>query len=76
MLAICEAACQPQPITPRVEAPSRARWAAATARGRARAQLAELVGLDHRRERGGAREKRSTTNGVPVAVHAYDLSPA
>ena len=72
------AACQPQPITPRLAAPSRARWRAATAEAapvRSCPSLsASITAVEPRPADRARRAGRRTASRVPV--QAYVFSPA
>ena len=70
MHATCVSACQPQPMTPSVDAPAFARYFAATRARRAGAELPEPVGLDDGDELGpvGAEEKHDEARPVAVAA--------
>ena len=75
MHATCDAACQPQPITPRLAAPSFARWRAATPDAAPVRSCPSLSASITASSRAFASEKSRTTNGVPADVHAYDFTP-
>ena len=74
MHVTCVSACVPQPITPSEDAPSRARYFAATRARRTRAQTSEVIRLDHRDELrtvdGEERDdERGSVSGRPVRLH-------
>ena len=71
MHAICDAACQPQPITPSVAASGLREVARGDARRGAGPELPELVGLDHRLQPLVLeREQQRRRTAWPSRIHA------
>ena len=73
MQATCDSACQPQPITPRLRAPLRGEVLRRDPARRAGAQLAELVGLEHRDELGRVGAEEEDDEARAVAEAGVDL---
>ncbi len=73
MQATCDSACQPQPITPRLLAPLAREVLGRDAARRTRAQLAELVRLEHRDELGRVGAEEEDGEARTVAEAGVDL---
>ena len=70
MQATWDAACHPQPITPRLVAPARARYRAATPEAAPVRSCPSVSASINASSRACSSEKSATRNGVPSRIHA------